>query len=46
MKKQTYKTPHMDVVAIEVNRSLMLVVSATQVNGSNALAPDMDDIIW
>ena len=41
--KKTYNTPQIDIVEIEVNRNLMLVVSDTTVNGSNALAPAFDD---
>jgi len=42
--KKTYFKPHMDVVKIEVNKNLMLVVSNTEVNGNQALAPEMSEL--
>ena len=40
--KKKYINPTMEVVEIKVNTNLLLVVSGTEVDGGNALAPDYD----
>lgn len=42
MKKNIYQAPHMDVVQIAVSKDILLTVSGdTEVDGSNALAPEL-----
>ena len=41
--KKTYNTPQIDIVELEVSKNLLMVVSNTQVDGANALAPSFDD---
>ena len=44
--KKTYIQPHLNVVAINVSKNLMLVVTSSEVDGNQALAPALDDLNW
>ena len=41
--KKKYINPTVEVIEIKVNKNLLLVVSDTEVNGNNALAPEFDE---
>ncbi len=41
--KKKYINPTVEVVEIKVNTNLLLVVSDTEVNGGNALAPEYNE---
>lgn len=40
--KKKYINPTVEVIEIKVNTNLLLVVSGTEVDGNNALAPEFE----
>lgn len=41
--KKKYINPTIEVIEIKVNTNLLLVVSGTEVDGGNALAPEFEE---